>query len=139
MQTRSSSNKLANMQTVNHTSRPLFFFCFDQAADKKNTFLYNIKIHSCSDQAKSARKQDVFYQLWELASDLANGKFVKNVSIYPATQITLVHPDMTREFEESSSGKNILNQMFLELFNLTLFKSIADKNHVIQFDILYCT
>ena len=36
-------------------------------------------------------------------------------------------------------GKNILNQMFLELFNLTLFKSIADKNHVIQFDILYCT
>ena len=98
-----------------------------------------MKIHSCSDQAKSARKQDVFYQLWELASDLANGKFVKNVSIYPATQITLVHPDMTREFEESSSGQNILNQMFLELFNLTLFKSIADKNHVIQFDILYCT
>ena len=29
------------MQTVNQTSTPLFFFCFDQAADKKNTSLYN--------------------------------------------------------------------------------------------------
>ena len=56
-----------------------------------------------SDQAKSATKQDVFYRLWEISSDLANGKFVKNVSIYPALQITLVHPDMTREFEVKCS------------------------------------
>ena len=51
------------------------------------------------DQAKTATRQDIFYRLWEISSDLANGKFVKNVSIYPALQITLVHPDMTREFE----------------------------------------
>ena len=51
------------------------------------------------DQAKTSTRQDIFYRLWEISSDLANGKFVKNVSIYPALQITLVHPDMTREFE----------------------------------------
>ena len=55
------------------------------------------------DQAKSANRQDIFYRLWEISSDLANGKFVKNVSIYPALQITLVHPDMTREFEVTCS------------------------------------
>ena len=52
-----------------------------------------------SDQAKNATRQDIFNRLWEISSDLANGKLVKNVTIYPALQITLVHPDMTREFE----------------------------------------
>ena len=51
------------------------------------------------DQAKSATKNDRFVNLWELSSDLSNGKFVKNISIYPSLQVTLVHPDMTREFE----------------------------------------
>ena len=57
------------------------------------------------DQAKTATRQDIFYRLWEISSDLANGKFVKNVSIYPALQITLVHPDMTREFEVTWSER----------------------------------
>ena len=35
-----------------------------------------------------------------MSSELSNGKFVKNISIYPSLQLTLVHPDMTREFEE---------------------------------------
>ena len=54
-----------------------------------------------SDQAKSANNQgDIFSQLWSVSGDLSNGKFVKNISIYPSLQLTLVHPDMTREFEE---------------------------------------
>ena len=54
-----------------------------------------------SDQAKSANTEgDIFSQLWSLSRDLSNGKFVKNISIYPSLQLTLVHPDMTREFEE---------------------------------------
>ena len=51
------------------------------------------------DQAKSARKREKYANLFELSSDLSNGKFVKNISIYPSLQVTLVHPDMTREFE----------------------------------------
>ena len=69
---------------------------YDATQTSHLTNFYNV------DHAKSAKKQDVFYQLWELANDLSNGKFVKNISIYPALQLTLVHPDMTREFEESS-------------------------------------
>jgi hypothetical protein len=43
--------------------------------------------------------QDKFLSLWQLSNQLSNGKFVKNISIYPSLQVTLVHPDMTREFE----------------------------------------
>ena len=59
-----------------------------------------------SDQAKSATNQgDVFSQLWSASRDLSNGKFVKNISIYPSLQLTLVHPDMTREFEEHGPAR----------------------------------
>ena len=44
------------------------------------------------DQAKSARKREKYANLFELSSDLSNGKFVKNISIYPSLQVTLVHP-----------------------------------------------
>jgi hypothetical protein len=31
--------------------------------------------------------QDKFLTLWELSNDLSNGKFVKNISIYPSLQV----------------------------------------------------
>jgi hypothetical protein len=31
--------------------------------------------------------QDKFLMLWELSNDLSNGKFVKNISIYPSLQV----------------------------------------------------
>ena len=36
-----------------------------------------------------------------LSEELAAGKLVKNLTLFPALQITLVHPDMTREFEQA--------------------------------------
>ena len=36
-----------------------------------------------------------------LSEELAAGKLVKNLTLFPALQITLVHPDMTREFEHA--------------------------------------
>ena len=42
-----------------------------------------------------------FEELTVLADELAGGKLVKNLTLFPSIQITLVHPDMTREFEQS--------------------------------------
>ena len=42
-----------------------------------------------------------FEELAALAEELAGGKLVKNLTLFPSIQITLVHPDMTREFEQS--------------------------------------
>lgn len=42
-----------------------------------------------------------FEELAILAEELAGGKLVKNLTLFPSIQITLVHPDMTREFEQS--------------------------------------
>ena len=42
-----------------------------------------------------------FEELAVLAEELAGGKLVKNLTLFPSIQITLVHPDMTREFEQS--------------------------------------
>ena len=95
-------------------------------------FLYSFQ-NATSDQARSAKKQNVFDQLWELSNDLSNGKFVKNISIYPALQLTLVHPDMTREFEEMKmfhkfhligSFQNIITKAILfKIFNNPQLKS----------------
>ena len=40
-------------------------------------------------------------ELMRLSEELAAGKLVKNLTLFPALQITLVHPDMTREFEQA--------------------------------------
>ena len=40
-------------------------------------------------------------ELVRLSEELAAGKLVKNLTLFPALQITLVHPDMTREFEQA--------------------------------------
>jgi hypothetical protein len=37
--------------------------------------------------SKSVSSQDKFLTLWELSNDLSNGKFVKNISIYPSLQV----------------------------------------------------
>jgi len=38
-------------------------------------------------------------ELLSLSEELAGGKVVKNLTVFPSLQVTLVHPDMTREFE----------------------------------------
>ena len=43
----------------------------------------------------------LFDELTSLSEELAGGKLVKNLTLFPSMQITLVHPDMTREFEQS--------------------------------------
>ena len=40
-------------------------------------------------------------ELIALSEELASGKLVKNLTLFPSLQITLVHPDMTREFEHA--------------------------------------
>ena len=40
-------------------------------------------------------------ELIALSEELAAGKLVKNLTLFPSLQITLVHPDMTREFEHA--------------------------------------
>ena len=45
--------------------------------------------------------KSVFEELTILSEELAGGKLVKNLTLFPSIQITLVHPDMTREFEQS--------------------------------------
>ena len=40
-------------------------------------------------------------ELIALSEELAHGKLVKNLTLFPSLQITLVHPDMTREFEHA--------------------------------------
>ncbi|QQP58029.1 Putative LOC101236297 [Caligus rogercresseyi] len=42
---------------------------------------------------------DPYSGLSSLAEELASGKFVKNLTIFPSLQVTLIHPDMTKQFE----------------------------------------
>ncbi len=37
--------------------------------------------------------------LLNIAEELANGKVVRNMTVFPSIQVTMVHPDMTKEFE----------------------------------------
>ena len=55
------------------------------------------KIHSMV----PAHVNNVQSELVRLSEELAAGKLVKNLTLFPALQITLVHPDMTREFEQA--------------------------------------
>ena len=48
-----------------------------------------------------ALSNNVQSELVRLSEELAAGKLVKNLTLFPALQITLVHPDMTREFEQA--------------------------------------
>ena len=48
-----------------------------------------------------SRPSELFDKLTSLSEELAGGKLVKNLTLFPSMQITLVHPDMTREFEQS--------------------------------------
>ncbi len=38
-------------------------------------------------------------ELAAVAEELAGGKVVKNLTVFPSLQLTLIHPDMTKEFE----------------------------------------
>ncbi len=40
-------------------------------------------------------------ELMAISEELVAGKLVKNLTLFPSVQITLVHPDMTREFEHA--------------------------------------
>ncbi|XP_071743545.1 uncharacterized protein [Lepeophtheirus salmonis] len=42
---------------------------------------------------------DPFSRLRSLAEELASGNFFKNLTIFPSLQVTLIHPDMTKQFE----------------------------------------
>ena len=60
-----------------------------------------------------------------LSEELAAGKLVKNLTLFPALQITLVHPDMTREFEQAcqvlySDPLLFLGKLFFFSFSDTL-------------------
>ena len=48
-----------------------------------------------------SKPTSTFEELAVLADELAGGKLVKNLTLFPSIQITLVDPDMTREFEQS--------------------------------------
>lgn len=43
---------------------------------------------------------DCFQELMQVADELACGKVVKNMTVFPSLQLTLLHPDMTKEFEK---------------------------------------
>jgi hypothetical protein len=45
--------------------------------------------------------QEWFNELMSVARELSGGKLLKNMTMYPTVQITLVHPEMTREFEHA--------------------------------------
>jgi hypothetical protein len=45
--------------------------------------------------------QEWYDDLLTVALQLSGGKLVKNVTMYPTMQITLIHPEMTREFEHA--------------------------------------
>ena len=51
--------------------------------------------------AAPAKPPSLHEELTFLSEELANGKLVKNLTLFPSIQITLVHPDMVREFEQS--------------------------------------
>ena len=64
-------------------------------------------------------------ELMRLSEELAAGKLVKNLTLFPALQITLVHPDMTREFEQAcqvlySDPLLLLGKLFFFSFSDTL-------------------
>ena len=48
-----------------------------------------------------AKPPSLHEELTSLSEELAGGKLVKNLTLFPSIQITLVHPDMVREFEQS--------------------------------------
>ncbi len=45
--------------------------------------------------------QEWYDELLTVSLELSNGQLIKNMTMYPTTQITLVHPEMTREFEQA--------------------------------------
>ena len=53
-------------------------------------------LHSMVPSSNNAQSE-----LVRLSEELAAGKLVKNLTLFPALQVTLVHPDMTREFEQA--------------------------------------
>lgn len=71
--------------------------------------------------------------LLELSNDLSNGKFVKNISVYPSLQVTLVHPDMTREFE------NICKILYSERCPGDLAEETMKLFYDMTFEVLQCT
>ena len=56
--------------------------------------------------AAPAKPPSLHEELTFLSEELANGKLVKNLTLFPSIQITLVHPDMVREFEQSCQVSN---------------------------------
>ena len=56
-----------------------------------------------------------YQDLVRIAEELAAGKVVKNLTIFPSLQLTLLHPDMTKEFENCcrilsmENGANLAN------------------------------
>ena len=54
---------------------------------------------SCSTTAFPTSHDWIDENLVSVSEELASGKVVKNLTIFPSLQMTLVHPDMTKEFE----------------------------------------
>ena len=50
--------------------------------------------------------QEWYDDLLSVSLELSSGQLIKNMTMYPTMQITLVHPDMTREFEQACQVTN---------------------------------
>ena len=94
LQSRASSAADLNKTGINNLYGSALSSAIISSSLRSSTMLAKANSYKC-------HTNNTYEELALLAEEIAGGKLVKNLTLFPSIQITLVHPDMTREFEQS--------------------------------------